>query len=100
MAESSGLADGAFFVSKNEIITWINNILNVNLTKIEQLGTGAVLSQLFDAYYPGSVPLGKIFWKARLETDFITNFKILQQTFLKLDIKKDIEVSFSFFLIF
>lgn len=100
MAESIGLMEGAFFVPKNEIIAWINSILHVNLTKIEQLGTGSVLCQLFDAYHPGEVQLCKVSWKARLEHEFILNFKVLQLAFNKLGISKNIDVRTSSFMIY
>ena len=36
--------------------------------------------------------MGKVNWKARNEYDFIGNLKILQASFLKLNIKRHIEV--------
>lgn len=64
----------------------------MNLSKIEQLSSGAVYCQILDIIYPGKVPLSKVNWKAKLEYEFVSNFKILQQSFLKLNIPKPIDV--------
>ena len=66
----------------------------LNLTKIEQMGTGAVYCQILDAIYPGKVPVSKVNWRAKFEWEFVQNFKILQQRFLKLKLKKHIEVEY------
>lgn len=35
MADSIGMMEGAFFVSKGEIMSWVNNLLQINITKVE-----------------------------------------------------------------
>ncbi|KAL4441708.1 hypothetical protein ABPG74_008705 [Tetrahymena malaccensis] len=84
---------GKNFISKNEILAWINDLLKVNMTLIEQLGSGTMYCQLLDVIYPGQVPLSKVKWTAKLEYDFLHNFKILQQTFDKLQVPKMIPVN-------
>ena len=90
--QSLGMMDGAYFVSRKEILDWINATLDLNVTKIEQLGTGAVYSQLVDAYIPGAVTMSKINWKAKSNYEFINNLKVLQGAFVKLNVNKVIEV--------
>ena len=90
--QSVGIMNGAFFVSKKEILDWINKTLDLTLFKIEQLGTGAVYCQLVDAYIPGIIPMSKINWKAINNYEFINNLKVLQSAFLKLKVNKVIEV--------
>lgn len=70
--ESFGIMDEGYFVPRTEIIDWINNLLNViiyiaqlNLNKIEQLGSGAVYCQIIDAIHPGKIPMSKVNWKAK-----------------------------------
>ncbi|KAL4500671.1 hypothetical protein ABPG72_003095 [Tetrahymena utriculariae] len=93
MSEASiGIMEGAFFVPKSEILNWINTLLQLNLTKIEQLGTGSVYCQIIDVLYPGTVKMNRINWKARNEWEFIVNLKYLQQAFQKNNIKKYIEI--------
>ncbi len=81
------MMDEGYFVPKGEILKWINDLLQVfftflkffklNLTKIEALGSGSVYCQILDVIYPGKVPVSKVNWKAKLEWEFIQNFKIL-----------------------
>lgn len=37
--------------SRNELISWMNDLLQLNLTKVEQAGTGAALCQIMDSIY-------------------------------------------------
>lgn len=41
-----------YFTSRNEIISWINDLLITCVTKIEQLGSGAIYCHILDAAYP------------------------------------------------
>lgn len=78
--------------SRFSIIGWINDTLLLPLTKIEELGAGNVYCQLLDAAYPERVPLHKVKWDAKLEVDFLHNFKVLVTSFEFLGIEKKIDV--------
>lgn len=67
MTDRIGQMDEGYFVSRLDILRWINHTLDLNLTDIEQLGNGAVYCQLLDSLYPGRVPLNKVNWRAKLE---------------------------------
>jgi len=56
------------------------------------LGTGAIYCQLLDVIYPGRVAMSKINWKAKFDYEFVNNFKVLQQSFTKLNINKNIDI--------
>lgn len=86
------MMDEGYFTSRGDILKWINDLLQINISKIEQLGSGAVYCQILDSMYPGKVNLSKVNWKAKTEYDFIQNLKILQQSFIKLGIQRHIEV--------
>ncbi len=47
-----GMMDPAFFVGKNELLTWLNELLQLNYTKVEQCANGAAYCQIMDALYP------------------------------------------------
>jgi len=47
----------AYRVGRAELIEWVNSILELNYTKVEQCGNGAAYCQLFDAIYTGEVPV-------------------------------------------
>ncbi|KAL9180672.1 LOW QUALITY PROTEIN: hypothetical protein ACHAXT_011125 [Thalassiosira profunda] len=51
-----GMMDGAYFTSRNELLTFLNTLLDLNLSKIEQTASGAVACQLTEYIFPGSVP--------------------------------------------
>ncbi|XP_028763421.1 microtubule-associated protein RP/EB family member 1A isoform X2 [Neltuma alba] len=84
MASSIGIMDSAYFVGRNEILNWINNRLQLNLSRIEEM---------MDLTYPGVVPIHKVNFDAKTEYDMIQNYKILQETLNKLKIDKHIEVN-------
>lgn len=50
----------------------------MNLSKVEQVATGAVYCQIIDAIYPGTVQMSKVKWNAKHEYEFIENYKVLQ----------------------
>lgn len=72
------MMEGAFFVSRGELLSWVNDLLSLNLSKVEQCATGAVYCQILDAIYPGTVPLGKVKWGAKFDYEFVENYKVLQ----------------------
>ena len=91
--------DEGYFVPRTEILAWLNDLLQVlliliqlNLTKIEQLGSGAVYCQVIDAIHPGKIAISKVNWKAKNNYEFINNLKILQTAFDKIGIKRYVEV--------
>ncbi|XP_071158165.1 microtubule-associated protein RP/EB family member 3-like [Mytilus galloprovincialis] len=79
-------------LSRNDIIHWINSILNTNYNKIEELSTGAAYCQAVDILFPGKVPLQRVKIQTKLEHEFINNFKILQNAFNKTGTDKIIPV--------
>lgn len=92
MEENFGVINQAYNVSRTELLLWFNETLGLRLHCIEQLGTGAAHVQIFDYYFPGSVKVKKIKWDARNEWGFVENFKLLQQGFDNLGLKKVIDV--------
>lgn len=87
-----GRMDGAFFVSRTELLSWANGFFQLNLTKVEQCSNGAVYCQVVDACHPGQVAMKKVNWAARADHESIPNFKVLQQAFDRCGIQRHIEV--------
>jgi len=48
-----GMMDDAYFVGRREIIQWINETLQLNITKIEQTANACVGIQMLDLLHPG-----------------------------------------------
>ena len=90
--ENFGMMDGAFFVPKSELIAWVNNLLYINISKVEQMASGAAYCQIMDVMYPGCINLSKVNWMAKFEHEFVPNFKLLQQAFERQQVHKHIEV--------
>jgi RP/EB family microtubule-associated protein len=90
--ENIGMMEGAFFVSKNELISWVNDLLQIHITKVEQMASGAAYCQILDIMYPASIPMNKINWLAQYDHEFVGNYKILQAAFDKHRIQKHIDV--------
>lgn len=79
-------------LSRHDMLSWINESLQMNFTKIEQLCSGAAYCQFMDMLFPNSVPLKKVKFGAKLEHEFIHNFKLLQVAFKKFGVDKNIPV--------
>lgn len=91
-ASTVGMMDGAFFVSRSDLLAWVNDLLLLNVQKVEQCASGAVYCQIIDACHPGTVAMRKLNWMAKCDHEFIPNYKILQAAFDKNSIQKHIEV--------
>ena len=92
MSVTFGMMDNAYFIGKTEIIKWINETLKMNITRVEQACTGAIYCQLIDCIFPNKVKMNKVNWKAKLETEFLNNLKIMQQALISCKIQKEIDI--------
>ncbi|XP_022533324.1 microtubule-associated protein RP/EB family member 1b isoform X3 [Astyanax mexicanus] len=79
-------------LSRHDMLAWINESLQMNLTKIELLCSGAAYCQFMDMLFPGCVPLKKVKFSAKLEHEYIHNFKLLQAGFKRMGVDKIIPV--------
>uniref|UniRef100_L7JMQ2 Microtubule integrity protein mal3 n=1 Tax=Pyricularia oryzae (strain P131) TaxID=1143193 RepID=L7JMQ2_PYRO1 len=54
-----------------------SRLLQLNITKVEQCGTGAALCQVFDSIFL-DVPMSRVKFNVNSEYAYIQNFKVLQ----------------------
>uniref|UniRef100_A0A8C2VN27 Calponin-homology (CH) domain-containing protein n=1 Tax=Chinchilla lanigera TaxID=34839 RepID=A0A8C2VN27_CHILA len=79
-------------LSRRDVLAWINASLQLNLTKIKQLCSGAAYCQFMDMLFPGSIALRKVKFQAKLEHEYIQNFNIVQAGFKRMGVDKIIPV--------
>jgi len=79
-------------LSRQQMLEWVNCSLSLTLTKIEQLCTGAAYCQFMDMLFENCVPIKKVKFAAKLEHEFIQNWKLLQSAFKKVGVDKTIPV--------
>ena len=84
--------DRAYNVPKTELLEWTNQVLELQLSRLEQCASGAVFCQLFDAYTVGKVNMSKVNFAAVFDYEFVSNYKQLQIGFNKAGIEKYIDV--------
>ncbi|WWD16184.1 hypothetical protein CI109_100609 [Kwoniella shandongensis] len=78
--------------SRGELLAWLNDLLQPTvITKLEQCGTGSVYCQIIDSIY-GDVPMNRVKFNAKMEYEYLDNFKILQKAFNAHRIDKPIPV--------
>lgn len=68
--------------SRQDLLLWINELLGLGYTKVEQCGSGAAHCQIMDSIYR-DVPLSKVKFAAKHEYEYIQNYKVLQAVFDK-----------------
>ncbi|CAL4123001.1 unnamed protein product, partial [Meganyctiphanes norvegica] len=81
-------------LSRHEMLAWINESLESNFGKIEELCSGAAYCQFMDMLFPGHncVQLKKVKFSSIHEHEFLNNFKILQLAFKKMEVDKFIAI--------
>ncbi|XP_070705685.1 microtubule-associated protein RP/EB family member 3-like isoform X1 [Pempheris klunzingeri] len=79
-------------LSRHDMLAWVNDSLQLTYTKIEQLGSGSAYCQFMDMLFPGCILLKKVKFNAKLEHEYIHNFKVLQAAFKRMNVDKIIPV--------
>lgn len=87
------MMDKAYFVGKQVLIQWLNELLNLRITKIEECATAAVYCGVMDCLFPGTFQYSRVKWGAKHEHEFVENYKILQGSFDKNGVKRHIDVA-------
>jgi microtubule-associated protein, RP/EB family len=86
------MMDAAYFIGRKELLDFFNELLHLNLMKIEQTASGAIACQITDLIFPGSIPMSKVNWAARSDYEFVQNYKLLQSAFTKNCVQRHVDV--------
>ena len=63
--------------SRSELIAWLNELLQLNYTKIEQCGTGAAYCQIIDSVY-GAFRIDLYSYRTRMLTCLgVVNYQVM-----------------------
>ncbi|KAF8636214.1 hypothetical protein AX17_003700 [Amanita inopinata Kibby_2008] len=76
---------------RTDLLAWLNELLQITYTKVEQCGTGAAYCQVLDSIY-GDIAMNRVKFNAKHEYEFIANFKVMQNVFKAKKIEKPIPV--------
>ena len=79
-------------MGRKELIGWIQQHFQPSFQKIEDLGSGVVYCQIIDSIYPECKVMAKVKRDAKIEVDYINNFKQLQKAFSQKKIDRFIEI--------
>ncbi|KAF9998670.1 hypothetical protein BGZ79_007650 [Entomortierella chlamydospora] len=77
--------------SRAELVAWVNDLLELSYTKIEQMGSGAAYVQIMDSIY-GDIPMSRVKFTTKHEYEYLANFKILQNCFLAHGVDRPIPI--------
>ncbi|KAJ7744038.1 calponin homology domain-containing protein [Mycena maculata] len=77
--------------SRTELLQWLNELLQLNYTKVEQCGAGGAYLQVLDSIY-GDIPMARVKMGAKQEYEYVANYKIMQNVFKTKKIDKPIPV--------
>mmetsp|Transcript_39703 Transcript_39703/g.157975 ORF Transcript_39703/g.157975 Transcript_39703/m.157975 type:complete len:240 (-) Transcript_39703:1345-2064(-) len=84
--------DEAYFMSKRQLLQWLNDLLGTNYTKVEEIHNGAAVSLVIEKIHPGTVKVSKLHKNTSKGYEISSNYKLLQAAFLANKIDKDIDV--------
>ncbi|PPQ80771.1 hypothetical protein CVT25_001908 [Psilocybe cyanescens] len=66
--------------SRTDLLNWLNELLQINYSKVEQCGTGGAYCQILDSIY-GDLPMNRVKMNAKHEYEYVANYKIMQTAF-------------------
>ncbi|ETW05104.1 hypothetical protein, variant 1 [Aphanomyces invadans] len=79
-------------IGRFELLSWLNEFLETDYTKIEHLADGIAYCQVFDLLYPGKVPLQQVNFHAQVEPEYERNLKLLQRALETCGVHKEMAI--------
>jgi RP/EB family microtubule-associated protein len=71
-------------IGRLELLAWINEILEADYPKVENLCDGIGYSQILDALNPSAINIFKVNLSAKSEADYIRNLRLVEDCLHKL----------------
>ncbi|GMH41277.1 hypothetical protein BSKO_09187 [Bryopsis sp. KO-2023] len=82
----------SYYAGKSDLFMWVNQLLDLNISTLEELSNGAAYCQILDAYYENKVSLHKVNFQARKEYEIFSNYKILQASLNSAGFNRDLNL--------
>ncbi|KAH7728668.1 EBF3-S protein [Aphelenchoides avenae] len=79
-------------LSRNDMLMWVNECLQSEFTKIEQLHSGEAYCLFTEVVFPGSIQLKRVKWNSRNELDWLSNWKLVATTWKQIGIERQPQV--------
>ncbi|KAI5221586.1 hypothetical protein E4T42_02465 [Aureobasidium subglaciale] len=76
---------------RQELLQWLNSLCSLNLTRVEQCGTGAPFCAIYDSIFL-DLPMARVKFNASADYAYLDNFKILSNAFRKHHVDRPIPV--------
>ncbi|KAG5282040.1 hypothetical protein AALO_G00051590 [Alosa alosa] len=78
--------------SRFDVLKWLNKSLQTEFNQVEQTCSGACYCQLMHCLFPKSIDLEKVKFQAKEKEEFIHNYHLLQDSFVKAGVNKAVPV--------
>eukprot|EP01083_Nonionella_stella_P061723 160782_1 len=92
-AQEDYVHDRGRFVSRSQVFKWLHELLDLDITKVEDLHTGAPHCQVFDLLYPDLVPMNLVDFNAKFNYQWKENWRILEKVMQKVDAGKHVPIA-------
>ncbi|XP_030388440.1 microtubule-associated protein RP/EB family member 2 [Scaptodrosophila lebanonensis] len=79
-------------MSRHEMLNWVNNLVNGQFKKIEELRSGVAYCQMMELIFPNCINLRRVKMGAKLEHEFLHNLKLFQAAFTRLKLDKTVPI--------
>ncbi|XP_030568964.1 titin-like [Drosophila novamexicana] len=76
--------------SVRELLNWVNAEMQCDVRELSELKTGGVYCQFVHKLFPAEISLTKVYLYTNASYEIEANFKLLRNTFAKLNIRKDV----------
>ncbi|KAH8270884.1 hypothetical protein KR018_011310 [Drosophila ironensis] len=79
-------------MSRHDMLQWVNNMVQGQFKKIEELCSGSAYCQMMDMIFPNCINMKRVKMTAKLEHEYLHNMKLFQGAFNRLKLDKTVPI--------
>ncbi|XP_068146115.1 microtubule-associated protein RP/EB family member 3 [Drosophila tropicalis] len=79
-------------MSRHDMLQWVNNTVDGQFKKIEELCSGVAYCQMMELIFPNCINLKRVKMAAKLEHECLHNLKLFQAAFIRLKLDKTVPI--------